>query len=50
MSLPTSVDQLSAEALSAVVLSWVQRVQSVFASFVPGGAVQAVPIATVQPR
>ena len=44
------VDQLSAEALSAVVLSWVQRAQSVFASFVPGVAVQAVPIATVQPR
>ncbi len=44
------VDQLSAEALRPVVLSWLQRARSVFASFVPGGAVQAVPIATVQPR
>ncbi len=44
------VDLLSANALNAVVQSWVQRAQTYFASLALGGVIPSIPIATARPR
>ena len=43
------IDQLSADALAAVVQSWAQRAQSYFASFALSGMGLTIPTVTAQP-